>query len=213
MGNPAVFELSKCIIDNQIVCIEDNIGEAIHLHIGSIRFDLSVSEFKKMADILQNVLESLVDVEGFNISDYDLFFLFRISREIPYLKKVYNKNVFLEDLFIRIKDSNGNIKRHLLKDTDLYKYLKGINKMIPDFNEELYIFECYDERISIVKDLIGRTKENIAIIIDKDGNILDGYISSCVLLNNGIDKIEVKVLEFKKNHIPIVYKEGRKNKW
>lgn len=213
MGNPAVFELSKCIIDNQIVCIEDNIGESIHLHIGSIRIDLTVSEFEKMADILKNVLESLVNVEGFNVFKCDPFFLSRISREIPYLEKVYNKNVFLEDLFIRIKDSNGKIERYSLKDTYLYKHLKEPNRSISNFSEETYIFESYDDRIFVVKDLIERRKESIDIIIDKDGNILDGYISSCILLNNDVNKIKAKVFEFKENHIPIIYKERRKNKW
>ena len=48
MSNPAVFELNKTIIKNNIFTIEDNIGEAIHFHIGLVRFDLSIKEFNNI---------------------------------------------------------------------------------------------------------------------------------------------------------------------
>ena len=62
MSNPAVFELAQSIIANQKICIEDNIGESIHLHIGLVRIDMTVKEFQNLASTLQKVLNCVTSV-------------------------------------------------------------------------------------------------------------------------------------------------------
>ena len=59
MSNPAVFELAVADIAGQRVCLEDNIGESIHLHIGLVRLDMTVKEFQRTALTLQRALNTL----------------------------------------------------------------------------------------------------------------------------------------------------------
>ena len=69
MSNPTVFELNKQEIRNNIICIEDNIGESVHFHIGMVRFDLTVEEFLNVTNTLSDVLGNLINIENFVLKE------------------------------------------------------------------------------------------------------------------------------------------------
>ena len=74
MSNPAVIQLASL---EEITGfpyrfeIEDNIGEAIHIHYKDIRLDMTIKEFNEFADSVRKIFASMVEHEKFHIEDFD----------------------------------------------------------------------------------------------------------------------------------------------
>ena len=100
MSNPGVFTLVEFQLDGKRFCIEDNIGEAIHIHYGNFRLDLTVQEFLNMADDMVDSISQLIEVPNFDIESIDPLFLYEISRYLPDLEKVTVDRLHLDDLKI-----------------------------------------------------------------------------------------------------------------
>ena len=79
MSNPGVCTLVEFQLNGQRFCIEDNIGEAIHIHYGHFRVDLTVEEFLTLADDMLKTLNDIIKVDGLDINQVDPLFLFEIS--------------------------------------------------------------------------------------------------------------------------------------
>ena len=67
MINPGVITLSsldgfenKSVVFPYRFCIEDNIGESIHIHYKNIRLDLTTKEFSELASQMENCIDSLI---------------------------------------------------------------------------------------------------------------------------------------------------------
>ena len=88
MSSPGVVYLSHCVIDNQDFRIEDNIGEAIHLHYGSVRIDFTISEFLEFADKAVSLMEVVIGIDNFRTADYDPIFLSQIADLLINLKEI-----------------------------------------------------------------------------------------------------------------------------
>ena len=88
MSNPAVFRLNKSNIRGNVISIEDNIGESIHIHMGLVRFDLTTEELNNITQTLLTVLNDQIAVEGFNLYEQNEYFLERIALGIPYIDSV-----------------------------------------------------------------------------------------------------------------------------
>ena len=75
MSNPGVIKLAEATIGGENLRIEDNIGEAIHIHYGNIRIDMTIKEFVSFADKLTDIAQNMINIPGFSIKDYDANFL------------------------------------------------------------------------------------------------------------------------------------------
>ena len=64
MSNPAVHLLSTIEIQNKTLRIEDNLGEAIHLHIGELRVSLTVKEFNGFYEAILLAAKQLFELRG-----------------------------------------------------------------------------------------------------------------------------------------------------
>lgn len=100
MSNPAVFELAMADIARQRICLEDNIGESIHLHIGLVRLDMTVKEFQRTALTLQRALNTLMP----NLSTLGKFFNRQVAanRSIEFMRVepfVYGFDHFASHVF------------------------------------------------------------------------------------------------------------------
>jgi hypothetical protein len=58
--------------------IEDNVGEAIHIHYRNMRFDFSVEEFLRLANAFYGSLKEVVENENINLDLISWEFLFEI---------------------------------------------------------------------------------------------------------------------------------------
>lgn len=76
MSNPGVIVLAEVGTANFSFRIEDNIGEAIHIHLGNIRVDLSINDFLKLTEALTKIAEDMISADGFSFDKFDARFLF-----------------------------------------------------------------------------------------------------------------------------------------
>lgn len=102
MSNPGVLSLAslEAVGADYRFEIEDNIGEAIHIHYKDIRLDLTVAEFYDIAEQMDKMIDMVVDVEGFSSKDYDPVNLVGLAACLPDLVKVTEDEVWLADLLV-----------------------------------------------------------------------------------------------------------------
>ncbi len=131
MSNPGVISLASDLKAG--LKIEDNIGEAIHIHYKNIRLDLTVKEFEEISNCMNDVIDGLIPVENFTSKNINPENLVQIS---PYLHKL-----------VKAKIDEVNLK-NLLINTDGGKY-KHINK-VPKSENNIAINK--DEQIVLFGD-------------------------------------------------------------
>ena len=109
MSNPGVLSLASLepVGADYRFEIEDNIGEAIHIHYKDIRLDLTVAEFYDIAEQMDKMIDMVVDVEGFSSKDYDPVNLVGLAACLPDLVKVTEDEVWLADLLVDTYDEYG----------------------------------------------------------------------------------------------------------
>ena len=71
MSNPAVLLLAETKIQGKNVRIEDNLGEAIHIHIGEFRFSLSINEFLKISSEFLEGIDGILRTSNLSLDTFD----------------------------------------------------------------------------------------------------------------------------------------------
>ena len=80
MSNPGVIVLSKKKLDKKkSFIVEDNIGEAIHLHYDDIRIDMTVKNYIELCDNVKESIQQLIEIENFSVDYFDPVFLDMIA--------------------------------------------------------------------------------------------------------------------------------------
>ncbi len=102
MSNPGVIKLAEKQIGNHHMWIDDNIGESIHIHYDQFRIELTLEEFKKIADSARSIICELI---GFDIRGIDERFLFNQIDDLVNVKDIQEIRVKLSEL--RVFDDDG----------------------------------------------------------------------------------------------------------
>ena len=131
MINPGVISLASLNHTENVKFpyrfeIEDNIGEAIHIHYKDIRLDLTVKEFEKLADDIKFIIDDIVSVKGFSVSDFDPVVLVGIAGTLPWLKNIVVETIHLEDILVDTFDTEGNPILASLPHSRVFKALNGL---------------------------------------------------------------------------------------
>lgn len=214
MSNPGVIVLEDVISKNKKFkrfTIEDNIGEAIHLHIDDHRIDFSIDEFLKFSKIIRKSLIELNLLKGFSINEFDVNFLRDISIylddlidikiekiKISKLKCIHRFKFFKNLYLTKLVNVNG---------TAVYKYLKGTCKSFINYPQYNQFNKNNIERLEELKKSIKKNyaKNNEYIILFNGQNIVrDGQHRVSLLADiYGLEtKIDVMRFYFKgKKHI------------
>lgn len=105
MSNPGVrYLFNKNLTNGVNFRVEDNIGEAIHLHYGDeLRVDLSIREFFALSDGVRSALSDLLSEKGLNLNWLDRDFASLISPYLVDLDYVEIEKVKLKDLQVAIR--------------------------------------------------------------------------------------------------------------
>lgn len=199
MSNPAVIQLASTYIGNTEVRIEDNWAEAIHLHIGMLRIDLTVDEFLEIADKMTCAANELIEAESFDVRDFDPVFLSFYNSIFLDLEKVTIESVKLGDIII-LKNNKLPYYTHLNKGRD-FKALNGEFDELNAYKSQVNnIGESNLDRLNRMLNSIkenGYPYRNEYIILRNNQNvILDGqHRASCLLYLYGPDH-EVPVMRF-----------------
>ena len=110
MSNPAVIQLASL---EEITGfpyrfeIEDNIGEAIHIHYKDIRLDMTIKEFNEFADSVRKIFASMVEHEKFHIEDFDAGNLMWLAASLIDLEDIRTEEMYLEDILVDTYDEEG----------------------------------------------------------------------------------------------------------
>ena len=112
MSNPGVLVLyEKNLGRGNMFRVEDNLGESIHLHYKNIRVDLTIKDLMELSSVCEKSIYDLVNVQGFDLNDYDNDFLLNNADKFLQLISVEEKIVNIRDLLYLDRKSNGILFR------------------------------------------------------------------------------------------------------
>lgn len=201
MSNPGVVLLAESIIDGQVFKIEDNIGEAIHIHWGNSRIDLTIKEFVSLVKICKNIVEKMVDVDGFSFDLYDAIFLSQRCNELINLEKIEFSDVKISDMLMDQHDDKGIRTYVPLNEGRVSRAINGdVSELI---NWKQINYYGYDN-ISRLEDIQKKIKSNgyepqvhgSYIVLDGTTNVvIDGCHRTSVLYDEQGD-VEVRVAKW-----------------
>ena len=205
MSNPAVIVLAETTSNyGNSFRIEDNIGESIHLHYGTMRLDLTIREFLKLSMLIEESLLGLIQVEGFNLKEFDVRFLSTLGHAICDLESVKTESVLLSSLEVYTNCWLGKCVARLPK-SFMYRALLGDMKEYAKYPQTNDFGEENIDRLSAVLKEIQRDGYGASgryIVLFNDQNLIrDGQHRAAAAFYLEGDR-EVKILRMK-------FKNGR----
>jgi hypothetical protein len=205
MSNPAVIILVDVRTKSGgSFRVEDNIGEAIHIHYDNMRIDFSVAEFLRFCEAVEESLNEIVAVDSFSANLFDPLFLHQISSKLIHLKKITFEEMDLEKLLISRQGLWGVPQWDRLSGSRVYKALQGDPKENDNYSQENFWNMSNGQRVSGVQEIIekkGYPFNNERIVLFNDQNyILDGQHRAAILWGlKGNISVPVMRLYFKDN--------------
>lgn len=188
MSNPGVIELAAITIGNDNLRIEDNIGEAIHIHYGNMRIDMTIKEFLEFAKTVADIMEKMVGVDGFSFKKYDARFLLDACPHILKLESIEFLEVSVEDLKTEHINDNGTVEFVPISKARVMRALHGDTEENDARKQVNYWKESNDVRLAKIYASIrryGYVPEkfgNYIVLMDGGKYIYDGcHRASCVL--------------------------------
>ena len=203
MSNPAVYLLADTKIRGSVIRIEDNLGEAIHIHIGDIRLSITISDFEAIYQCAKEVAKYLFELKGLDWKyidegslDWDW-----ISR-YQNIEKLEISHKKIKDLYT-IKRINNDINKEMIvpiSKSIFAEKLKNEKVNISNYAEcNMYGVDS-DERLELIREKICKTGypyDNKYILINSLGQIYDGDHRAAVLYHMYGGEYEIPVLEMK----------------
>lgn len=199
MSNPSVCFLSFTVINGMNVHIEDNLGEAIHIHIGKLRISLSVEDYFVFAESVMKAVKKLFQVRGIELATLDTESL--KEEWILYYDKIKSvqtdyaelESLYMKESYIR----NRAIKRIIpLRESGYIKVLNGDRSDIRYYDEPGKLQPSRKEKMNFIIQKIkkdGYPWNDNLILVNQEGYIYDGIKrASCLYaLYGGSRKIPV----------------------
>ena len=189
MSNPGVILLADIMIDKDVIKIEDNIGECIHLHYGTMRLDMSIKDFIKFSDELTDMMEKMVNVLGFSFRKFDALFLSTAAQQIYELKHIKFDKVFVGDLRTSIKKLDMEPSLISIYKSPVMRALHGDETENNVRIQPHYWGVTSSSRLQQIKNSIqdnGYWPErygNYIVLIDGGTYIIDGCHRACCILD------------------------------
>lgn len=211
MSNPAVLSLASLdAVDNvgYRFEIEDNIGEAVHVHFKEIRLDLTVREFYEIAGRMERAIDQIVDVEGFSCRDFDPVHLVGVSGLLEDLEKITYDEVFLEDLLVDTYDEAGREVLRPLVQSRVLKALHGMTaendsrKQVNYYDADLMRRQTNGERLLYnlkhIREHGYPSGKELITLFGGNNRIYDGqHRAACLYYLYGNRKVKVRRLWFR----------------
>lgn len=199
MSNPSVCFLSATVVDGINFRIEDNLGEAIHIHIGKLRIALHIEDYLVFAEGVMRAVEKLFQIRGIALETLDVESL-KEEWLLHYdkIKSTQVEYAELESLYI--KESyvrNRALKRIIpLRESGYIKILKGSRDDIEYYEEPGKLQPSRKQKLEFIKQKIeqeGYPWNDNLILVNQEGYICDGIKrASCLYaLYGGKKKIPV----------------------
>lgn len=207
MSNPGVITLASLRnVGRNInrLDIEDNIGEAIHVHLNSLRLDFSVEEFLGMADEFIQAALSLDVFQKYQLEKLDPHFLFEMSDLIKDIRRVEMKTCRLGNLKslvrVRVPKIGDVMLSRRIKYSPAYRFLEGGGGSFAEYVQHNYPGVDNVSRLEKLRDSIkenGYSPEFGYIVLFGDQKFIrDGQHRAAILASlGGLDQ-EIPVMVF-----------------
>ena len=201
MSNPSICYLIRNQVCGVYFAIEDNLGEAIHIHYGNTRFDMTICEFLAFSECIIDAAIELFKLRGLNWNSFSNGnFKVEWMYRYKYISNVRKRLVLLDDLYI--KESflkKRSIKKYIpIKESGYIPYLRGQSKDNAYYEEKGVYEPSRAQKVLKIKEMF-QQKNNPdneeLILIDQEGYILDGVKrASCLYHLYGGD-LQIPVLQ------------------
>ena len=206
MSNPGVRYLAKRRLSNGVEFrVEDNIGEAIHLHYGSeIRLDLSIADFLELDKVCNASLNDLLAHTGFKTQYFDPVFLEMCADILIDLKEVAFDEVMLSELIISTYNVLGIPIMSNLKKSRVTKALNKDYKELDSYVQENMPGQTNRDRVERVweymRNCLYPDDSGYIVLFNEQNVIRDGQHRAASLLDiYGDQKIPVIRMKFRDN--------------
>ncbi len=206
MSNPAVTKLVRANIGKSGFWMDDNIGEAVHIHLSDFRLDLSISEFNTLVDELNETINCLVGIDGFDCNHIDpVFFQSFFYKYIPYLKSVGIDEVYVGDLVVSHGIGFGRCKYERLQESRAVKALNGNSSENDDNRQSHHIGQSSNDRLERMKKSIEQNgygyNGNLIILYEDQMLVQDGqHRAACIY--NSLGNVKIPVFRFYYHELP-----------
>jgi SAM-dependent methyltransferase len=200
--------------------IEDNIGEAVHIHYKDIRLDLTVKEFKELTDRLPDCIDALVAGTGWSCRDVDPVFLLDVSCLLPELMTVETDWIFLGDMTVDTRDESGMPAILPLPHSRIIKALSG-DSTENDTHRQMNYFgikssskltnqQRIEYNTNLIKERGYPVDGQYIILFDNETLIRDGQHRAGILYAlRGNEKVPVQRYRFRNPHQKIYARYNR----
>ena len=214
MSNPGVIFLTKYQRDSFYFAVEDNIGEAIHIHYADLyinkRIDLTTQDFFNLASDIEKILDEILDGRA-KVADFDPIFLSNLGYDhLINIDHVTTDSVMLEDLMVDDYLPNGKKLVRPMTEARLGKAFKDDHSE----NDEHYQLNYFlptgkisNNRERIIQNFErinenGGFSETDYVWLHEDTNFIrDGHHRAMSLYTvKGNVRVPVKRLWFRKNN-------------
>lgn len=203
MSNPGVIYLAEKKLDGRKdFRIEDNIGEAIHIHYREFRMDLTVSEFFEVSDNIIDSLNKLIKVNNFDATNFDPIFLDMCSNYLLDLIEIEYTTIKLEDLKVQTLGWLGIPVIKNLKHSRVLKALKGNCEEQIRYKQENYRGQNNIDRMNSILDSIKNNgyphNDSYIVLFNNQNFIRDGqHRAACIYYLYGNIEIPIIRMHFK----------------
>lgn len=209
MSNPAINILIDIIIANERLIIEDNLGEAIHIHYGNIRLSVSISKFEEIEKTISESAEMILDEVGLDFFSIDpTAFLWGWTDFIMGITKTEIKTIKLGDLlstrtYGAVFGLGGIQIPASVSQSRIVKALNGDYKELEQYTQINYKQIDNIRRLNLIRQSIidnGYPYKKQYIIVDQNYRIHDGdHRAGCLFkMYGGNYKIPVIVFNMGK---------------
>ena len=194
MSNPAVTKLCMTRIAGLPMWMDDNIGEAIHIHYGDFRLDLTNNELGRLCEELCEIINAYFNVELDFSKINPIYFEVMLRKNISHLTKVTLDSVRLKDMLC---PSNGIYVK--LPESKCVKALHGDSSDNDGPRASHHIGQSSQERLDAVYESITRNGypyNGEYIIMYGDDNIIQDGQHRAACLWEIMGDISVPVMRF-----------------
>ena len=159
MSNPAVItlaELRRRIAGFDRLQVEDNIGEAIHLHIGPARLDFTLKQFLSLAEGMREALDGTGRFAPFKVEQFDPLFLFSCGPLLEHLQGIAIEERLIDDMrCILYRSRELGVHRFVpVVKTPAYRFLANQDDSFLQYSQNSYLGMTNKQRLLKIRDEI-----------------------------------------------------------
>ncbi|PIE67558.1 MAG: hypothetical protein CSA23_02975 [Deltaproteobacteria bacterium] len=215
MSNPAVITLAEVkqgISGFKRLQIEDNIGEAIHLHLGPMRFDFTIKEFLAASEGIKKALEATKHFAPHRIDRFDPMFLLECGPLLAHLKTIDIENRSIDSLRCIVYHSRS-LEIYTVRPvtrTPAYRFLATGDERFMHYQQKSYRGTDNARRLmEVVEDLdkFGYPHDGRHIILFEGQNIVRDGQHRIAALRHLLGNVKIPVMIFrfsKKAAMPVL---------